>query len=68
MSRTNTTSGAPSRNSLLRTKPPGPRCASDRTENQPATRNSGPSANSAPIKAGPDSSIGHTSEVVRSSW
>jgi hypothetical protein len=66
MSSTNATSGTPRRTSLLPANPPDPRRASDRAENQPARRNSGPSAKVAPISAGPDNNTSHTSEVVRS--
>ena len=63
----NAARGTPSRSSLLRANPPTPRWATDRGENQPASKNSGPSPNMAPATAGKDSTVDHSTEAVRSS-
>ncbi len=57
-------SGIPSRSSLARANAPAPLCARERAENQPATRNRGPSAKTATTSAG-KLTVAQTLDVAR---
>ena len=60
-----TVSGTPSRSSLVRANAPAPLRARERAENQPATRNNGPSAKSEMTEAGKNA-VNQSFDVVRS--